>query len=243
MTDETPEAGDEFNPRDYPETFTPEILRKMSMREMLILEDKRDQLSPEQQQSFRKASAVVLGPAMNAISGALGQNVLAASKYRVSPDLLASFNTVHAKIANQARIASRIRPDIVITQSGDARIFPPAATARASAPAPVISTTEDDAALEESTVGEFEREVDRDTEMLAVLRSMATMMTDHQLSATRNKFFTVIVSMAVIVAGVAPIVAAADWSERFWIIGISAVLGLLAYGAYRITLRKQSKQT
>lgn len=242
VTDDPPENRPEFDPARYLEIITPAHVRKMTLREVIELEHNSDKLSPEQQRSFAHSKAEVLGPAINAIKDSFSTNWSAPPAMQLlSPDVLASLNTVSSRISRQARLASRIQPDVQFTR--DVTIAAPAATATAMAPAPVISTTEDDAELEESTVGEFEREVDRDAEMLAVLRSMATMMAEERLSATRGKFFAAIVSMAVIVAGVASVVAADDWTQRIWIIGISTGLAILAVVAYRFTLWRQSNST
>lgn len=83
-----------------------------------------------------------------------------------------------------------------------------------------------------TTVAELERQVDKDADLRDVMSSILELMREQQLSTTRGAFFAVVVSMAVIVAGVSALFAAKDWSERWWMIVISLGIGALAAAVY-----------
>ncbi len=59
------------------------------------------------------------------------------------------------------------------------------------------------------------------------------------LQSTRGLFFGFVVSVTVIVAGWAPIVAADGWAERVWILGLTVLTVIVAGLVYYLVRRWQ----
>jgi hypothetical protein len=60
------------------------------------------------------------------------------------------------------------------------------------------------------------------------------------LQSTRTVFFGFVVSVAVIAAGWAPIVAADDWTERIWVIVLTLGTCVLAAAVYGLVRKWQN---
>ena len=61
------------------------------------------------------------------------------------------------------------------------------------------------------------------------------------LQTTRGVFFGFVVSVAVLVAGWAPLVAAEEWSERIWILGLTLATCAVAGLVYALVRRRQNR--
>ena len=62
------------------------------------------------------------------------------------------------------------------------------------------------------------------------------------LQSTRGVFFGLVVSVAVLVAGWAPLVDESDWTDRLWIIGLTVGTCLIAALVYALIRRRQNRR-
>ena len=77
---------------------------------------------------------------------------------------------------------------------------------------------------DDETVADFEDRLTEEVELIQVMSEIAdvskrtyALEQQRDLQNTRGVFFGFVVSVAVLVAGWAPVVAADDWAERVWI--------------------------
>ena len=80
------------------------------------------------------------------------------------------------------------------------------------------------------------------SEIAEVSKRTYALEQQRDLQSTRGLFFGFVVSVTVIVAGWAPIVAAEDWSERAWILGLTVVTVVLAGLVYYLVRRWQDRR-
>jgi hypothetical protein len=209
--------AEQFDAAAWPDEFTPEIFRKIPVRDLIDIERHIDELSDGQRESFEASRADVWQPIAEKIRAASS-----ASRTRwprlspLSPELEATMREIGTRMEDRRAAWGQLQ-----SAAGRVRLQPwPAERGEAAAET-----------VQESPA-EFERELDRDRELLSVMTSMHDLMERQHLSSTRGAFFAIVVSMSVIAAGVAPIVTAASWSDRWWILGVSAVVGVVAVAIY-----------
>ena len=99
------------------------------------------------------------------------------------------------------------------------------------------------------TVSDLEQRLTEQVELIQVMSEIAdvgkrTFALEQQrdLQNTRGVFFGFVVSVAVLVAGWAPLVAAEDWAERAWVIGLTVGTCVLAGAVYALVRRRQVRQ-
>lgn len=114
--------------------------------------------------------------------------------------------------------------------------------------APTSSSTSS-AADDTQTIGDIEEHLTDQVELVAVMSEIAdvskrTLALEQQreLSNTRSVFFGFLVSVAVLVAGWAPVVMATDWTQRWWILGLTLVTCVIAGLVYSLVRRRQSDE-
>ena len=79
------------------------------------------------------------------------------------------------------------------------------------------------------------------TEIADVSKRTYALEQQRDLQNTRGVFFGFVVSVAVLVAGWAPVVAADDWSERVWILCLTVGTCALAGAVYALIRRRQNR--
>jgi Flp pilus assembly protein TadB len=144
-----------------------------------------------------------------------------------------SYARAEERLAAQARRTRRAFPQL--TADWDAVAEPPESA----------NTPEHDDGL---SVGELESEIEQTSDTLEILERIASIQEqqlEHQraqgLRDVRGVFFALLVSVAVIVAGVAPVVEAAPGERRLmlvWTVVICASAGLV----YAIVRTRQSRR-
>lgn len=218
------ERGETFDPADFPDEFTVEVFRDTPVRDLIEIERHLDELNATQRETFIEARGQVMGPITAKIRDAAAG--IPRLQPVVDPDLARSIRRFNDRVKVWSRVSDQLR---------GAR--PEPITGSLNVELPVLKGS----ASGVYTPGELERDVDRDTEMLSVLNGMFDLQQRQHLSTTRGWFFGVVVSMSVIVAGVAPLVSADSWAERAWIGGWSAVIGGVAGLWYWVVRRRESR--
>ena len=190
-------------------------------------------LTPEEQVAFDRA----LREVMQDSATRLGRSVHRARQERlgdIDPDLRRSYQRTQHRLDAQAERTRRAFPQLTDGWELDEPLPPPDVA------------TEDDA-TDELSIGTLEAEIEQTSDMMEILEQIAGIQQqqlDHQrsqvLSETRGIFFALAVSVAVIVAGVAPLVEASP-HERRLILAWTAGICLLAGAAYAAVRAVQSR--
>lgn len=105
-------------------------------------------------------------------------------------------------------------------------------------------TTEGDS----ETVTDLEQRLTEQVELVQVMSEIAevskrtyALEQQRDLQTTRGLFFGFVVSVAVLIAGWAPIVAADDWTERGWILGLTVATCVTAAMVYGLVRSRQER--
>jgi len=98
------------------------------------------------------------------------------------------------------------------------------------------------------TVSDLEQNLAEQVELIQVMSEIAdvskrtyALEQQRDLQTTRGVFFGFVVSVAVLVAGWAPLVAAEEWSERIWILGLTLATCAVAGLVYALVRRRQNR--
>jgi hypothetical protein len=112
---------------------------------------------------------------------------------------------------------------------------------------PEVNEDTQDAGEDHETVSDLEQRLTEQVELVQVMSEIAevgkrTYKLEQQrdLQSTRGVFFGFVVSVAVLVAGWAPVVAADDWAERIWILGLTVGTCVLAGLVYALIRKWQN---
>jgi hypothetical protein len=226
---------------DLPEQFTPDTVRRLDVMTIRRLSQPGNGiLGPEDQRRFDEA----LRSVMQDTTDRLDQTLLRARQGGpggLDPRLRRSYARTEARLAAQARQARRAFPQL--TDDWDAP-EPPAA----AVPDGHDSDGDDDGAAEGRSLAALEADIEQTSDTLEILEQIASIQRqqlDHQrtqvLRDVRGVFFALVLSVAVIVAGVAPLVEA-DPDERrlivLWTLALCAVAGVV----YAIVRAVQSRR-
>ena len=225
---------------DLPAELTPETLRGISFVTLRQLADHRNGvLDATEQQQFDAALPKVIRGTASRLNEAI-RRAPQGGRTPADPTLRRSYERTQQRLTEQARRARERFPELALdSPSGsDARSEPPEATETtppdgSGSTAPFNPTSSDD----DVSPSTLEQEVEQTSETLDMLEKIASLQQqqlEHQegqlLTETRGVFFAFLVSVAVIVAGIAPLVEA-EPHERllivFWTIGVIAVAGLV----------------
>lgn len=113
---------------------------------------------------------------------------------------------------------------------------------------PDTPTPADSDGSSSETVADLEQRLTEQVELVQVMSEIAevskrTFALEQQrdLQTTRGVFFGFVVSVAVLVAGWAPIVAARDWDERAWTLGLTLATCVAAGIVYALVRRWQNR--
>ena len=212
---------------DLPAELTPDTLRQVDLRTLRQLaRHGNGVLDAEEQKQFDAAFAEVVRGTSSVVNESL-QRTRRAGPPALDPVMRRSYQRTQQRLAEQARRAQESFPELAIDAGHDTDEAPPA-----EAPTVTEDTQDDDV-----TPSTLEDEVEQTSETLDMLERIASLQEQqvrHQasqlLSETRGLFFAFLVSVAVIIAGVAPLVEAEPHDRAlilFWTLAAVVMAGLV----------------
>jgi hypothetical protein len=207
---------------ELPKAFTPETLRTMDRRRVRQLSRPGNGvLSADEQREFDAALRVL----MQEQASKLQQSLRRFGPDRADefdPELRRSYLRTQARLAAQAERARSTFPGL-----DDANVD------ALPEPSPVDSEGDersDDDEEDDETLASLESDIEQTSDLLVLLERIATIEQEQlehhkaqELRDVRGVFFALVVSVAVIVAGVAPVVDAMP-SQRWLILAWTAVV-------------------
>jgi hypothetical protein len=219
---------------DLPEEFTPDTVRRLDVFTIRRLSQPGNGvLSADEQQSFDEA----LRSVMQHTTDRLEQNLRRARRGEpggLDPRLRRSYARTEERLAAQARQARRAFPQLMDDPELPAEL-----------PEPSSKTDEHDD--DDISLGALESEIAQTSDTLEILEQIASIQQqqlEHQRSQVlrdvRGVFFAFLLSVAVIVAGVAPLVEADSDDRRLillWTVAVCVAAGIV----YAIVRARQSK--
>ena len=213
---------------DLPQEFTPDSMRHLGLRQLGQLRRPNHVLDPVEQAQFNTAFDALLLEVKNQLQDADGR-VRRGGPRGLDPEMRRSYARTQQRLEEQARRARAALPTLD---------EPPA-----EEPASTDEESADDVSADSLT-----EEIEESSTILELLDRIATIeeqSLEHQKSQllldTRGFFFAFLVSVSVIIAGVAPLVEA-EPHDRLLILlwtGLAIVLAALVYAAVRTTQRKK----
>ena len=225
---------------DLPDAFTAETVRRLGFRTIRQLSQPGNGiLDPEEQAAFDVALRDVMAPTAERLDATL-RRAKGGGPGNLDPQMRRSFARTQERLAEQARRARESFPELTTEWDPETGETPPDGPA-ASSPEAEAPATEDE------SLGSFEDDVEQATTTLEMLERIADIQQhqlEHQesqlLSETRGIFFAFLVSVAVLVAGVAPLVEAEPHDR--WLILLWTVVTIVAAGVvYALVRMRQSK--
>jgi hypothetical protein len=226
-----------------PDEFTPETLRAMGIRTAHAL-SRHDNgvLTRDEQVAFDRALRQTLQQSTDRLGRSVGRARRAAPETS-DPELRSSYLRTQMRLAEQAKRARRTFPQLTEQWEPD-----DTAGEDAEATAVAVEPPGDDAESgDDVSIATFESELEQTADTLELLEQIAKIQQqqlEHQrsqlLSETRGIFFALAVSVAVIVAGIAPLVEASG-HDRALILGWTAVVCVVAGLGYAAVRAFQSR--
>ena len=194
-------------------------------------------LTGDEQAAFDRALREVMQDSTERLGQSLGR-VRRGRPPDFDPDLRRSYLRTQHRLDAQAERARQAFPQL--TQGWD--VDEAKGSESVDATEEVAALADDAEVGEDVSVGTFETEIEQTSDTLEILEQIASIQQqqlEHQrsqlLSETRGVFFALAVSVAVIVAGVAPLVEASPDQRRLillWTAVVCAIAGL-GYAAVR----------
>ena len=244
-----PEQPPVLTRADLPAEFTAETIRELPLSTLRRLADRRNGiLSSEEQRTFDKAMHDVMRGTAERVSQQLtktdwsairrGENARGDREGRPSSRADQQIQRLARRIGQQVDVAETLAPgvDWSFAQSDPE-------------PGDHQSTTDAAPDDQDGTVSDLEQRISEQVELVEVMSEIADVSKrtyeleqQRDLQNTRSVFFGFVVSLAVLVAGWAPLVAAEDWNQRFWIIGLSLGTCLIAGAVYFLVRRAQNSR-
>lgn len=220
---------------DLPADLTPETLRQVDFRILrAVSQHDNGILSPAEQEQFDAALREVVRGTSSFVNDSLERS-RRGGPANLDPDMRRSYARIQQRLAHQAQRAQQRLPELGIDVSPE--------LGAASEPATTAGEVDDDV-----SPSSLELEVEQASETLDMLERIAALQqqqVEHQarqfLTETRSLFFAFLVSVAVIVAGVAPLVEA-EPHERLQILLWTLVAVALAGLVYVVVRGRQSKK-
>ena len=243
---------------DLPEELTPEVIRRLPMSTLRRLaKPGNGVLRPEEQADFD----AVLHQVMSETAGRVARQVSRPDWQEVLRDAGARgarragagppsrvdehLNRMAKRIDRQVDAAEALAPDVdwsfaqpALRPSGEPPAGPPP-----EPPAPIETSDADS-----ETVHDLEERLTEQVELVQVMSEIAdvskrtyALEKQRDLQTTRGIFFGFVVSVAVLVAGWAPLVAADDWHERIWVLGLTLATCVAAGLVYGLIRRWQNR--
>jgi hypothetical protein len=219
---------------DLPAELTPEALRHLGFRTLRQLaQPGNGVLGPEEQQQFDTALEDLKRDTAALVDTTL-QRSRRGGPGNLDPEMRRSYARTQQRLAEQARRARASFPEL---ETGTTPEAPEAPT-----------STEDEPDDDDVSLGTLEQEVEQTSDTLDLLEKIASIQQqqlEHQesqlLGETRGIFFAFLVSVAVIIAGVAPLVEAEPHDRlliALWTLATIALAGLV-YGLVRAVQGKK----
>ena len=156
------------------------------------------------------------------------------------------------RIDQQVDQAGALAPGVDWSFAQPLEVSPPPAESEPAEPEPAESEQHAEttpAASDSETVSDLEQRLTEQVELVQVMSEIAdvskrtyALEQQRDLQSTRGVFFGFVVSVAVLVAGWAPLVAADDWAERFWVIGLTLGTCVLAGLVYALIRQRQKRE-
>jgi hypothetical protein len=225
---------------DLPDEFTPESVRRLGFRTIRQLSQPGNGiLTADEQASFDTALRDVMQPTARRLDASL-RRAQGGGPGNLDPQMRRSFARTQQRLAEQARRARESFPELTTDWDPATGEAPPPSASPPDAPTDTEVTTDE-------SLGSFEDDVEQATTTLEMLERIADIQQhqlEHQesqlLSETRGIFFAFLVSVAVLVAGVAPLVEA-EARDR-WLILLWTLVSIVVAGVgYALVRMKQSK--
>jgi hypothetical protein len=218
---------------DLPDEFTPEAVRSLDVWTIRRLAQPGNGiLSAEDQRRFDQALRGVMRDPTQRLEQSL-RRARSGEPDGLDPQLRRSYARTQARLAAQARRAREAFPQL--TEQWDESTAPPE---------PASTEAHDD----DISLGTLESQIEQTSDTLEILERIASLQQqqlEHQrtqvLRDTRGVFFALVVSVAVIVGGVAPLVQAEPHERGLIALWTLAVCGA-AVVAYLIVRAVQSKR-
>lgn len=257
-----PRRGPDRGPlrrEDLPDELTADAVRGLDVRTIRqLMRPGNGVLDADEQRTFDAA----LRSVMEDTTSRLDQSLRRASRggpRGFDPDLRRSYDRTQARLAAQAARTRQAFPQFTegweLPAGSDVRVADPSTTASPPRPGepsgtavlPPVEDADDAGAVDDHvddgiSLGELEAEIDQTSDTLEILERIASIQQqqlEHQRSQllrdTRGVFFALVVSIAVIIAGVAPLVEASPHDRRLiiaWTSGICVAAGI-AYAIIR----------
>ena len=223
---------------DLPVELTPESLRGLDFGTLRRFADHRNGvLDAEEQGVFDAALVEVMRGTASRLNETL-QRSRRQGPGNLDPELRRSYQRTQQRLAEQTRRARASFPELALEDPHDAA-DPPAVGTPTPTVDPSASGSPAAGAVQDDHVSPItlEQEVEQTSETLDMLERIASLQQQqltHQesrlLTETRGVFFAFLVSVAVIVAGVAPLVEAEPHTRvsiMLWTVLVTAVAGLV----------------
>ena len=242
---------------DLPDELTPETIRRLPLSTLRRLAQPGNGiLRPEEQASFDAALHEVMSETAGRVSRQVNRpdwatvlrdaNTRGARRgggpgrpSRVDEHL----GRLARRIDQQVADAEALAPGVDWSFAQPPEVSPPADTETTETTDSIDSTGGDT-----ETVSDLEQRLSEQMELVEVMSEIADVSKrtyeleqQRDLQNTRGVFFGFVVSVAVLVAGWAPVVAADDWSERFWILCLTVGTCVLAGVVYALIRRWQNR--
>ena len=219
---------------DLPAEFTPDTVRRLDMATIRRLSQPANGiLDATEQRSFDQALRNVMQDTTDRLDRSLHRTRLG-GRDGLDPQLRRSYARTEARLAAQARRARQSFPQLTDDWETVAEL-PESAQADAN---------DDDISL-----ATLESEIEQTSDTLEILERIASLQLqqlEHQrtqaLRDVRGVFFALIVSVAVVVAGVAPLVQAEPHERTLILLWTLAACGV-AGAVYAIVSARQSKNS
>lgn len=225
---------------DLPDELTPDAVRELDVRTIRqLMRPGNGVLDASEQRVFDTSLRAVMEDTTSRLDQSLRRSKRGGPR-GFDPDLRRSYDRTQARLAAQAERTRQAFPQF--TEGWELPTpTDPAAPGDAPEPSapPVAAATGsavEDHADDGLSLGELEAEIDQTADTLEILERIASIQQqqlEHQQSQllrdTRGVFFALVVSLAVIIAGVAPLVSASPHDRRLiiaWTVGISVVAGI-----------------
>ncbi|HEX4686279.1 MAG TPA: hypothetical protein VH228_05830 [Nocardioides sp.] len=241
----------ELTRADLPQELTPETVRQLPLPVLRRLSRPGNGiLSPEEQASFDGVLHEVMSEAAGRVSRQIDRMDWATVRRDVNgrdarrgrpgrpTKVDEHLRRLTRGIDRQVDVAEALAPgvDWSFAQSDEG-----------TRPAEPGATEPDDGGAQ--TVSDLEQRLTEQVELVQVMSEIAdvskrtyALEQQRDLQTTRGVFFGFVVSVAVLVAGWAPIVAADDWAERVWILCLTVGTCIVAAVVYALIRRAQTRR-
>ena len=230
--------GDRLTRADLPDELTPETIRELPLHVLRRLSQPGNGvLAAEEQAAFDSAVHQVMSETAGRVSRRANRADWAAVRGRRGgrpTPMDEHLRRLAERIDQQVDVAEALAPGV------DWSFTQPEAPA--AAPEPTVPETSE-------TVSDLEQRLTEQVELVEVMSEIAevsrrtyALEQQRDLQNTRGVFFGFVVSVAVLVAGWAPIVAADDWTERLWVLGLTVATCVAAGLVYALIRARQRRE-